>query len=61
MMKLPPNFWKKKEDEKCFLCESPLGENSGQIVYNYQDGEGKVQVCEVCLDQIEESQNEQTH
>jgi len=59
-MKLPPNFWKKKKEEKCFLCSASLGENSGEIVYKYQDGEGKVQVCEVCLDQIEESQNEQT-
>ena len=59
-MKLPPGFWSKKEDKKCFLCGGSLGKNSGEIVYNYQDGEGKVQVCEVCLDEIEESQNEQT-
>jgi hypothetical protein len=59
-MKLPPGFWSKKKGEKCFLCTGPLGENSGEIVYNYQDGEGKVQVCEVCLDEIEENQNEQT-
>jgi len=42
------------------LCTGPLGENSGEIVYNYQDGEGRVKVCEVCLDEIEENQNEQT-
>ena len=58
-MKLPPDFWKKKK-EKCFLCNGPLGKNSGEIVYTYQDGEGKVQVCEVCLDGIEENQNEQS-
>tara|TARA_A200000159_G_C7200531_1_gene287686 strand:- start:94 stop:273 length:180 start_codon:yes stop_codon:yes gene_type:complete len=58
-MKLSPDFWRKKK-EKCFLCSGPLGKNSGEIVYNYQDGEGKVQVCEVCLDKIEENQDEQT-
>jgi hypothetical protein len=58
-MKLPPGFWKKKK-EKCFLCGDPLGKNSGEIVYNYQDGEGKVQVCGFCLDQIEESKDEQS-
>ena len=31
-MKLKPDFWKKKKEDKCFLCGSPLGENSGQIV-----------------------------
>ena len=58
-MKLPPGFWKKKEEEKCFLCGSPLGKNSGQIVYKYESGEGKVEICGVCLDKIEEKQDEQ--
>ena len=60
-MKLPPGFWsKKKQKEKCFLCGSPLGENSGEVVYKHQDGEGRVEICGVCLDKIEENQNEQT-
>mgnify|MGYP005992113907 FL=1 len=59
-MKLPPGFWSKKKKEKCFLCGDPLGDNSGEIVYNYQGGKDKVEVCGFCLDQIEESQDEQT-
>ena len=52
-------LFKKKEEEKCFLCGSPLGKNSGQIVYKYEGGEGKVEICGVCLDKIEEKQDEQ--
>jgi len=59
-MKLKPDFWKKKKEDKCFLCGSPLGENSGQIVYKYEAGEGKVELCGTCMDKIEETQDEQT-
>jgi hypothetical protein len=58
-MKLPPGFWKKKEEEKCFICDSPLDKKSGEIVYKYQDGEGKVKLCGPCMDKVEEKQDEQ--
>ena len=45
--------------EKCFLCDGPLGKNSGQIVYYHQEGEDKVEICAVCIDKIEENENEQ--
>ena len=45
--------------EKCFICDSPLDKKSGEIVYKYQDGEGKVKLCGSCMDKIEEKQDEQ--
>ena len=59
-MKLPPGFWSKKKNKKCFLCEEPLGENSGEIVYYHQEGEDNVEICEICIDKIEENDHEQT-
>lgn len=62
-MKLPPGFWKKKKlekDKKCFLCEGPLGKNSGEIVYQYDAGEGRVEICEICMDKIEGKDDEQS-
>ena len=45
--------------EKCFLCDGPLGKNSGEIVNYHQEGEDKVEICAVCIDKIEEKQDEQ--
>jgi len=49
-----------KKAKKCFLCESELDKFSGEIVYKYEAGEGKVELCGPCMDKVEESQNEQT-
>ena len=49
-----------KKAKKCFLCDSELDENSGEIVYKYEAGEGKVELCGTCMDKIEETQDEQT-
>jgi hypothetical protein len=59
-MKLPPGFWSKKEKKKCFLCDGPLGKNSGEIVYYHQEGEDNVEICAICIDKIEENDHEQT-
>ena len=48
-----------KKAKKCFLCESELDKNSGEIVYKYEAREGKVELCGTCMDKIEETQDEQ--
>ena len=44
--------------EKCFLCEEKLDKDFGEIVYKYEAGEGKVQLCSSCMDKIEDNEND---